>query len=57
MTKLKFFKITHGIEGLDSGIFYKYKIDNRTRGHSWTLAKKRCKLEVLKYAFFQRTIN
>ena len=40
------FKITHEI-GLDSGIFLKYKTDNRTRGHiihshrhshSWALA-------------------
>ena len=51
------FKITHGIEGLDSGMFLKYKTDNRTRGHSWVLAKERCKLDMRKYAFSQRTIN
>ena len=54
MTKLKFFKI---IEGLDSGMFFKYGTDNRTRGHSWALAKERCKLDIRKYAFSRRTIH
>ena len=26
-------------------------------GHSWALAKERCKLDIRKYAFSQRTIN
>ena len=51
------FKITHGIEGLDSGMFSKYKTDNITQGYSWALAKERCKLDIRKYAFSQRTIN
>ena len=38
-------------------MFFKYKTDNRTRGHSWALAKERCKLDIRKYAFFQRMIN
>ena len=36
------------------------KTDNisyRTRGHSLALAIERCKLDIRKYAFFQRTIN
>ena len=37
--------------------FFKCKTDNGTRGHSWALAKKRCKLDIRKYAFSQRTIN
>ena len=45
------------MEGLDSGIFYKYKTDNRTQGHSWALAKERCKLDIRKHAFSQRTIT
>ena len=55
--QIEVIKITHGIEGLDSGMFFKYNSDNRTRGHSLTLAKKRCKLDIRKYAFSQRTIN
>ena len=35
----------------------KYNTDNRTRGHIWALAKERCKLDIRKYAFSQRTIN
>ena len=44
------FKITRGIEGLDSGMFFfKYKTNDRTRGHySWALAKERCKLDIRK---------
>ena len=38
-------------------MFYKYKTDNRTRGHSWALAKERCKLDIRTYAFSQRTID
>ena len=39
--------------------FFKYKTDDRTRGHSLALAKERCKLklDIRKYAFSQRTIN
>ena len=55
--QIEVFKITHGIEGLDSGMFFKYRTDNGTRGHSWALAKERCKLDIRKYAFSQRTIN
>ena len=55
--QIEVFKITHGIEGLDSGMFFKYRADNGTRGHSWALAKERCKLDIRKYAFSQRTIN
>ena len=38
-------------------MFFKYRTDNGTRGHSWALAKERCKLDIRKYAFSQRTIN
>ena len=46
LDQIEVFKITHGIEGLDSGMFFKYRTDNGTRGHSWTLAKERCKLDI-----------
>ena len=55
--QIEVFKITHEIEGLDSGMFFQYRTDNGTRGHSWALAKARCKLDIRKYAFSQRTIN
>ena len=54
--QIEVFKITHWIEGLDSGMFFKYRTGNRTRGHSWALAKERCKLDI-RNAFSQRTIN
>ena len=55
--QIEVIKLTHGIEGLDSGMLFKYRTDNRTRGHSWTLAKERCKLDIRKYECSQRTIN
>ena len=55
--QIEVFKITHGIEGLDSDMFFKFRTDNGTRGHSWALAKEWCKLDIRKYAFSQRTIN
>ena len=38
-------------------MYLKYKTGNRTRGHGWSLAEERCKLDIRKYAFSQRTIN
>ena len=35
---------------------FRYMTDNITRGHSWALTKERCKLDINKYAFSQRTI-
>ena len=55
--QIEVFKMTHRIEGLDSGMFFKYRTDNGTQGHSWGLAKECCKLDIRKYAFSQRTIN
>ena len=54
--QIEVFKITHGIEGLDSGMFLRYRTDIRTQGYGWALAKVRCKLDIRKYAFSQRTI-
>ena len=50
--QIEVFKVTHGIEGLDSGMFFKYRTDNGTRGHSWALAKERCKLDIGKVCIF-----
>ena len=55
--QIEVFKITHGIEGLDSGMLFKYRTDNGTRGHSWALAKERFKLDIRKYVFSQQTIH
>ena len=49
--QIEVLKITQGIEGLDRGMFFKYRTDNGTRGHSWALAKERCKLDIRKCIF------
>ena len=36
---------------------FSLKKDNRTRGHEVTLVKDRCRLDMRKYSFSQRTIN
>ena len=50
--QIEVFKITHGIEGLDSGMFFKYRTDNGTRGHSWALAKIMVQIRHMKVCIF-----
>ena len=51
------FRILNGYENIDRNVFFSRKKDSRTRGHEVTLVKDRCKLDVRKYSFSQRTIN
>ena len=37
--------------------FFKYRTDHITRVHGRALTKERCKLDIRKYVFSQRTIN
>jgi len=37
--------------------FFDLTVDSRTRGHSWKIVKKRCKLDVRKYFFSERVIQ
>ena len=47
--QIEVFKIIHGIEGLDSGMFFKYRTDNRTRGHTLTSTNIRLKYCTLQF--------
>ena len=38
-------------------LFFEIKEIKITRGHNYTLVKKRCRLDVRKFSFSQRTIN
>ena len=51
------FKILNGYENIDSNIFFENKESKITRGHNFTLVKKRSRLDVRKFSFSQRTIN
>ena len=52
------FKILNGNENSDSNIFFfKIKEMKITRGHKFTLVKKKSRLDVRNYSFSQRTIN
>ena len=55
--QIEVFKILNGYENIDRNIFFSLKKDNRTRGHEVTLVKNRCRLDIRKYSFSQRTIN
>ena len=50
-------KILNGYENIDSNIFFEIKESKITRGHNYTLVKKKSRLDVRKYSFSQRTIN
>ena len=49
--QIKVFKILNGYENIDRNIF------SRTGGHGITLAKKQCRLDIIKFSFSQRTVN
>ena len=51
------FKILHGYDNIDSNLFFEVKESKITRGHNFTLVKKKRRLDVRKFSFSQRTIN
>ena len=51
------FKIFNGYENIDSNIFFEIIESKITRGHNFTLVKKRSRLDVRKFSFSQGTIN
>ena len=51
------FKILNGYENIDRNILFTVKEERRTRGHGVTLAKKQCRLDIIKFSFSQRTVN
>ena len=44
-------------ENNDRNMFFSFKKDSKTRGHEVKLVKDRCRLDIRKYSFSQRTIN
>ena len=55
--QIEVFKIMHGYEGLDKNMFFSLKTGNKVRVHNWALTKYHFKLDIMKYAFSQRTVN
>ena len=49
--------ILNGYENIDRNMFFSLKKDSRTRGHEVKFGKDRCRLDIRKYSFSQRTIN
>ena len=47
----------YGYENIDRNIFSPSIEERRTRGHGVTLAKKQCRLDIIKFIFSQRTVN
>ena len=54
---IEVFKILKGINKNDSGSWFQLVNNNRTRGHSLKIAKKRSRLDIRKNSFSQRVIN
>ena len=54
---LEVFKMKSGLSSVPMNAFFDLTVDSRTRGHSWEIAKKRCKLDIRKYFFSERVIQ
>ena len=54
---IEVFKILKGFENIDSGHFFSKLQGTRTRGHSETLQKPQCRLDIRKFSFSHRVIN
>ena len=46
-----------GLSTVSLQSFFDCNVDTRTRGHSWKIAKNRCKLDIRKYFFSERVVN
>ena len=46
-----------GMNILTRNICFSVKEERRTRGPGVTLAKKQCRLDIMKFSFSQRTVN
>ena len=55
--QIEVFKIMHGYEKLNKGMFFRIKNDSITRGHSLALVKRHSRLDIRKYTFSQRVLN
>ena len=54
---IEVFKIIHGYEGLDKETFFEMETNDRTRGHSLKIHKKRSRLNIRKFTFSQRIVE
>jgi len=54
---LELFKVKSGLSTIPLNTYFELNTDTRTRGHSWKLTKKRCRLDVRKYFFSERVID
>ena len=55
--QIEVFKILNEYENIDRNMYFSLKKDSRTRGHEVKLVKDRCRFDIRKYCFSQRTIN
>jgi len=54
---LEVFKLKSGLSSVPMNAFFDLNVDSRTRGHSWKIVKKSCKLDIRKYFFSERVIQ
>ena len=54
---LEVFKLKSGLSSVPMNAFFDLNVDSRTRGHSWKIVKKSCKLDIRKYFFSEMVIQ
>ena len=54
--QIEVFKYSMGMKILTE-FFFTIKEERRTRGHGVTLAKKQCRLDIIKFSFSQRIVH
>ena len=54
---IEVFKIMHNLEGVKREDFFQLRIDTGRRGHSLTILKQHCRLNVRKYFFTHRVVD
>ena len=54
---IQVYKIMHGIDRIDSGLFFEESNTSRTRGHRFKISKVRCKTSFRKAVFSQRVVD
>ena len=54
---IEVFKITHGLYGKSVSSVFLIKSETKTRGHSYSIYKRRCSLDLRKYSFSHRIVD
>jgi len=54
---IEIFKMAKNLSPIPLTTFFELNTDNRTRGHSFKMVKRRCNYEVRRHFFSERVVN